>query len=753
MTYVHGYAQEPPRGESARAESEASTAGDGSAGDGSAGDDSDEYIDDGSTKSDTIVIGYRRNDSRLRGRAHSQVSARQVRERLARSTPEALGEEVGAYVQQTAHGQGSVYLRGRTGRHTLLLVDGFRLNHALFRQGPNQYLFTIDPLSLNRVEILRGGGAVSLGANALSGAILVTSKRPRIDPTLAEMRAQTTLSALYASADLSRGARAEFNLQLTKGWGLYAATGWIEREELEAAGPLPTQEGIPEVLILEKRVPRFQSNDRVQMGTGYQALSGDLVSRLKFNHGEWIIATRLYRQYDAPRTDQCPPPEAPESWCLRYTEQFRTHTYSTLELKTDWSLARAIWIGASFQRQHERRENDRESYLNLGRDAVNVWEARARSAGSLWRGESAHLELRYGADSTYEEVTSKAWDTLVRSAVTRERSRGQYLDGSAYLRGGGWGQLTWSWGSLEARGGARYSFTRAQAPGDEQSESASIDRSWRGLTLGGGLSWQFTQGWALLANLEEGFAPPNLDDLTARQLTGQGYQIENPLLGSERSLTYEAGIKQETAWRWPGGSRGAVSWETWGFLMRLDEGIERRDATCPVSERSCVAARVATPFTLVNLADSAWIYGVEHQLTLTLPASLTLREHFAYAKGEGSSPLASELGQSRPLSRIPPLNGGVSLGWESPERILYARLGARWAFAQDQLSFGDEIDHRIPYGGTPGYVVFHARVGLRAEAWEVNLALENLGDEIYRVHGSSVNGAGRGASLLITHQL
>ena len=153
-----------------------------------------------------LVIGKSPGDPALQGRARGSINAQEVREQVARSTPEALGEEVGAYVQQTAHGQGSVYLRGRTGRHTLLMVDGFRLNHALFRQGPNQYLFTIDPLSLSQIEILRGGGAVTLGANALAGAILVTSKRPPIDPTSHGVKTGAIFSLLHTTADLSRGA-------------------------------------------------------------------------------------------------------------------------------------------------------------------------------------------------------------------------------------------------------------------------------------------------------------------------------------------------------------------------------------------------------------------------------------------------------------------------------------------------------------------------------------------------------------------
>jgi outer membrane receptor protein involved in Fe transport len=696
----------------------------------------------------TTTIGHQKQSPILKGRASSSIDQKQIKEEVIRSTPEALSDEVGAYVQQTAHGQGSVYLRGRTGRHTLLLVDGFRLNHALFRQGPNQYLFTIDPLSVNRIDILRGGGSVELGSNALAGSILVYSKRPNIDPYATEMKLNLSLTGLYASADLSRGLRGELNAQLNKRWGLYLSIGWLNREELEASGPLPLSPNTPEALALEKNVPRFQKNQRLQMGTGYTALSTDTVSRLKLDKGEWIIAARLFRQYDSPRTDQCPPPEAPETWCLNYDEQFRTHIYSTWQQETTSQLAHKLWLGLSFQRQHERRSNDRDNYVNIGRDSVNVWALRTHLSSRLWRIGDHLISLEYGADSTFEYVSSKSWDTLVRSDITRAKSRGQYIEGSEYKRAGTWSQAKWTYGPLSLRTGARVSYAHAYAPQDVDTESVSINRSWLGLTLGGGLTWRLSPQWSLLVNLEEGFAPPNLDDLTARQLTGQGYQIENPSLKAESSLTSELGTQYIQSWH-----KVALKVEFWGFLMRLYDGIERRDAACPMSERSCIAARVSTPFTLTNLKAPAHVYGVEHQTSLKLPYQITISEYISYANGKGPSPLSREVGQTRPLSRIPPLNGGLKLRWDSPSKLFYTQLSVRWASAQNDLSFGDEIDHRVPYGGTPKFQVYHAQLGLRDGAWTLNLNLENLGDTVYRIHGSSVNGAARGLSLFLTHNI
>ena len=64
---------------------------------------------------------------------------------------------------------------------------------------------------------------------------------------------------------------------------------------------------------------------------------------------------------------------------------------------------------------------------------------------------------------------------------------------------------------------------------------------------------------------------------------------------------------------------------------------------------------------------------------------------------------------------------------------------------QDELSSRDIADtQRIPPGGTPGYTTLNLRSEWRVRNGLVlSLALDNLTDEEYRVHGSGVNEPGR----------
>ena len=153
---------------------------------------------------------------------------------------------------------------------------------------------------------------------------------------------------------------------------------------------------------------------------------------------------------------------------------------------------------------------------------------------------------------------------------------------------------------------------------------------------------------------------------------------------------------------------------------------------------------------MVNLDGEAVIEGAEGGLKLSLPFNLSVRATVSYAWGEGPNPGDRPEDQSIPfddrvpLSRIPPLNGTAELLWRHHSGF-YAGGGLRWAKRQNRLALSDLSDARIPRGGTPGFTVLDLRAGYRAEPNVLaSIVLENVTDEAYRYHGSSVNGAGFG---------
>ncbi|RPH67518.1 MAG: hypothetical protein EHM78_21410, partial [Myxococcaceae bacterium] len=268
---------------------------------------------------ETVVRGSSIGDSEDQlpaGRATGTVTQADLERRLPRSTPDALRYVPGVSVQQTAHGQASAYIRGLTGQQTLLLVDGIRLNTSTWRQGPNQYAFTLDSQSLATLEVLRGGASTRYGSDAIGGVISAQPLEPRIGQSGFELH--PLARGRFATADDERGGRLQLEAIAGPTFGIIGGGGFRRVGLLESSGPVlnPADGQVPPV-------PRFLPDGRTQRGTGFDEWTADVRAVLRPAPDQsFTIASYLYRELNAPRTDQCPPPSARDDECLVYLEQF-----------------------------------------------------------------------------------------------------------------------------------------------------------------------------------------------------------------------------------------------------------------------------------------------------------------------------------------------------------------------------------------------------------------------------------------------
>ena len=686
----------------------------------------------------TVVAHHLRSEHR--GRASSVVRRRDIEERLPRSAPDALRYEPGVYVQQTAHSQGSPYVRGLTGQQTIMMFDGIRLNNSTFRQGPNQYFFTIDSRTIQRLEVVRGAASTRYGSDAMGGALLTTPIQPAMAEGERAWTVKPRMSLRSGTADGELGGRAQLELGYKGKLGFIGGVGYRDVGQLKTAGPIlsPTT-GEP------VRSPRFGDDGVTQLGTGFRELTAD--ARLVWQQSERLRLTLGYydyRQFDAPRTDKCPPATAPESECLTYDEQFRTLVYGAVDLRGRHGLAETARFTLSYQKQHERRSHERPTTFtrNDGRDDVYTLGlsgrlATRRLAPTPW----LRLRALYGGELYFDTISSKAWNVYSDVGITSPQSRGQYLDGSRYLTSGvyleGQAEL---WQRLELRAGGRMALAAASAEGDEASASASVRRYWLTPVASFGAGIRLREWLQLLVNLDQGFRAPNLDDLTSRQQTGPGFQLENADLEPEYALSLETGFKITSPF---------VEAAIFAFQSRITDMVARAPievTDCPQGSAGCGASQ--TVFQLVNLAEPALIRGLDGVVRLILPAGFGLRTTLAYTWGEGPNPVGGGIPSRLPLSRIPPLNGAVEFTWRSRKLGIFSGAGLRWARAQTRLALSDVSDVRIPAGGTPGFAVLDLRAGYR---WRrralISLVFENVSNAAYRYHGSSVNGAARGLRI------
>ena len=66
----------------------------------------------------------------------------------------------GVRIQKTQGGGGSPVIRGFEANRVLLVIDGVRMNNAIYRSGHLQNVLTIDPRTLDRTEIIFGPSSV-----------------------------------------------------------------------------------------------------------------------------------------------------------------------------------------------------------------------------------------------------------------------------------------------------------------------------------------------------------------------------------------------------------------------------------------------------------------------------------------------------------------------------------------------------------------------------------------------------------------
>ena len=681
------------------------------------------------------------------GQASSTVTREELQERQPRSAPDALRYEEGVFVQQTAHSQGSAFIRGRTGQQTVLMFDDVRLNNSLFRQGPNQYFFTIDSRTIDHIDVVRGSASTRYGTDAIAGAINAVPLEPTFEQGKS-FRFRPMVNYRISSADGESGGRLGMDTQITPNFGILAGFGARTVGQLESGGIVYGENIDGEQIVPE--VPRFEEDERTQKGTGFDEITGDIRAVYYLDRDKRaVVGHYVYRQYDAPRTDNCAPAYAPFDECLQYDEQFRTLTYGALE--GNWGpLAKQSRLIFSKQSQHEQRTYDRPSsqVINRGEDDVDTY-------GVMFRAATERRDLhdnvailgRYGGEVYRDRVTSTASIELQNLNYTEELSRGLYLSNSRYSWGGIWSELEVQlFDQIITRAGGRRTTISAYAPEDPESGTLGVDKTWGAWIGNVGVEWWANDWLTLMASADQGFRAPNLDDMTSRQRTGPGFQIENPNLEPERGVTQEVGLQI---------ANRHIEVDGWLYRSTLNQAISRttRDVdACPeggAPECRTTWARLQ----LVNLPGQARIFGAEGSLKLYLPEDIELQSTIAYAWGDGPRPIFQAdnpdaiLEDRVPLSRVPPLNGTVEGIWRS-EIGFYLGAGMRWARAQDRLALSDISDERIPVGGTPGFMVLDGRVGWRfAKRSAVHAVFENLTDSAYRYHGSSVNGPGRSFTL------
>ena len=118
-------------------------------------------------------------------------------------------------------GGGSPIIRGFEASRILLVVDGVRMNNAIYRGGHLQNSISIDPAMLAGTEVIFGPNSLIYGSDALGGVVHFKTK----DPTLKiDTNSVNKLGGFLRYHSISKGtvANIHFNIANEK-WGFFGS--------------------------------------------------------------------------------------------------------------------------------------------------------------------------------------------------------------------------------------------------------------------------------------------------------------------------------------------------------------------------------------------------------------------------------------------------------------------------------------------------------------------------------------------------
>ena len=611
--------------------------------------------------------------------------------RIALLLTDVFAQLDGVSLQQTTPGQGVAIVRGLKGSGVLHVVDGMRLNNALFRTAPTPWFSLIPNSAVDRVEVVRGSPASLYGNDAVGGVVHAVSRLPRFETD-------------------QFSTKREFGIGIDTANQRRSFRGIVDFGSRELAASLSAD-------LLDTGNRRIGGGDRVGP-TGYQSLGGRAMLRgAPDEQRSWFIDLQFVGQPATPRIDELIPgfgqvEPASSEFEFKPNERFFLHVQhdylstSGVNWKFDigWQRLNDDRSSREFGSPVRQTERNRSDLLGLTFDAS---------------GQRGQMSWLFGIDTYLDSVSSSRTATNINSGSTAAVTP-RFPDGAEVGQSSVFGNLAWRIrDNHRLSAGLRYTDVRIKLPDGSSIRpgNPSGDLGW---------IWDISDTLQITANASAGFRAPNIADIgTLGNRPGNRFNIPNAGLDSENSLHFDAGMRWHTdSWRA----------EIVAFQLKYDDRIVSV-STGDLTPEGRDIVRSA------NAARSEFS-GIETGFNVDLSDRIKLGASLTYTKGD-----QSVAGEVEPADRIPPLTVRLNLIYTYSDSWVVEGW-ADSASRQDRLSRRDTRDPRIDPSGTPGW----ARIGTRMQwypgnGWSVLIGVDNILDAKFRTHGSGLEVAGRNFTL------
>lgn len=710
-----------------------------------------------------------------------KMSAKDIQLTNAQTTVDALQNSGSVFVQKSQGGGGSPIVRGFEANRLLLVMDGVRMNNAIYRNGHLQNAITVDNNVLENIEVIHGPGALIYGSDALGGVVHFKT----IDPILSQGDSATIhgkVASRFASANSATDIHAQFNYGRKK-WGVITgASRHIYGDTRSGKNYVNGFDGFGQRPIYAKRIDGkdsiFVNKDPfLQVGTAYTQY--DFFQKWKYKVND-VLHLGLNVQYstssDIPRYDRLTEYKGEQlkfaDWY--YGPQKRFMAAASAKLLASNRLYDKANIIVAYQQIGEDRYKRKLHKTALGTSLVDVDVVTANlDFDKLLTG---HHRLIYGIDMALNWVESEAFD---RDIVTNEISYavdGRYPTAGSSLYSGG-AYLAWRWNNAQetlwTEAGARYALSSIASTFENRGAIAWPAEYTDGITTTNtaftgsvGLNWKPTQNWHFRWLAASAFRAPNVDDLTRIREKNGFVTIPNAELKPEYSRNTEITIK------WQNDAQN-LSINTTAFYTQLKDAIVRQVGTLPDgTDFLLLDGDSLTLLPNIN-ADDAWVYGFSGNIKWNFAKYFAIESGLSWTKGERNYHQTNDAGEVvystiAPLDHIPPMYGKTSIVYNN--QALTIKAVARYNAAKqledyaisdytydentgkwlaNRTGTSDNI-HQTPtdeegnFEGSYQWTTFNLYSSYQFDSGlGINLAVENITDVHYRSFSSGMSAPGR----------
>lgn len=707
------------------------------------------YLRQNQNSLDEVVVSASRFEEKRKDVAQKiqVIRANEIQNFNQTSTADVIANSGNVFVQKSQLGGGSPIIRGFETNKVLIVIDGIRMNNAIYRGGHLQNIITLDNSIMDRVEVVFGPGSVVYGSDAIGGVMSFATKDPKLsldNKLLVKSNAYTR----YFSAASGFATNANVSLG-TKKFGSLTSITFSKFGDLRQGAvrsPFVGNFGarnwyVKQINSVDSMVTNTDSNK--QIGSAYSQY--DLLQKFTFKQNENVTHKLNFQLSNSSTIDRYDRLTLMSGSNPRFAEwyygpQFRLLAAYSLIISKKNMLYDHARITIGYQSIEESRMDRRfkKNFLNHRIENLNIVTGNVDFAK-----KSENHEFRYGLDAFYNKVSSTAFvKDILADTVGKLDTR--YPDGGSTMSSVAV-YLTHTWeitDNLILNDGIRFSYVGLNAKFKDKTffpfPFNDINQLHNALNGNLGLIYMPTSKWRFTLTGSSGFRAPNVDDLSKVFESVPGsILVPNPNLKAEYSYTGELGISYEIV------PDLFISGNAYYTL--LTNALTVQNGLFNGKDSIIYDGQLSQIKTTTNTVK-AYVYGIEGIISGKLSDYFNIVGTVNYTKGRIKTDSLPY-----PLDHIPPVFGKVSLGYAMKKFNAEFFINySGWKRLEDYNLIGEDNYAYATLHGMPSWYTLNLRLNFVFNKYtSLQVACENILDHNYRNFASNISAPGRNFILTL----